>query len=170
MQILIFISIVLALYAIWVARKAHQRIDNPPRSFHFTLQETKEINLDMAKIQFYVLHLSGARVFFDEDTFDNINISKKIDTFAKIDDKRQITCYSQGSTLMFGYITDPDKKEAEQGEELHLGVLSLPRYSKNRQIIERYLKESGWEIKRALSLDDLCFSKENLEIYITYIS
>jgi len=177
MYILVFISITIALCAMWVARSAYLRIDNPPRSFHFTLSEAREIDrekgenvFDKESIRFYVLYLSGSRVFFDEDTFENINISSKIDTVAKINNKREIVCYSLGGALIFGYVTDPDKKEAEQGEELHLSILSLPQSSENRQKIENYLKGSGWKIKRALSLDDLRFSKDNLEVYISYIS
>lgn len=185
MQTLIFISIALSLYAIHVARNAHLRIDKPPRSFHFTLSEVNENNyenaesvLDDAKIKFYILYLSGSRVFFDEDTFKNININQKIDTFAKLGDKKQIHCRSWGDALRIRYITDQDSDRAEQGEELLLDLLSLPKSSnnvlrenKNFELIKKYLTESGWEIKnRSLSFDDLWFSKGNFEIYITYIS
>ena len=177
MDILIFVSIAIALYAIWVAQNAHSRIDNPPRSFHFTLSEARktdyskgESEFDKARIKFYVLYLSGKRVFFDEHTFNNININSKIDTSAKIDSKKELVLHSWGGALRFGYVADQNKEAAEQGEELHTDVLSLPQTPENRKRLEEYLKQEGWKIEKGLSLDDVRMTKDKLEIYITYIS
>jgi len=168
MYYLIFISIALSLYALYVARNVSLRLESSPRSFHFTLSkvgESKDI-----KIKFYVLYLSGTRVFFDQETYENINISRKIDTSIEITKDKLIKCFSWGDSLRLQYIINGDSERAEQGEELSLNLLSLPKSSESTKSIENQLKQDGWEMKRALSTDDLCFIKENLEIYLTYIS
>ncbi|MEX0931266.1 MAG: hypothetical protein WDZ88_00790 [Candidatus Paceibacterota bacterium] len=177
MYILSIIAILIALYTIRVARNAHFRINNPPRSFHFTLSKSRDVddlkgeNISArAKIRFYVLYLSGKRVYFDDDTFDNISINRKIDTNTQIDSKKELVLHSWGDILRLQYITDPEKENAEQGEELLPDVLSLPKSSKNQEIIKDYLKQNGWKIETALSFDDIRITKDNLEVYITYIS
>lgn len=172
MQTLVFVSIALTLYALYVARNAHVRLNNRPRSFHFTLSKIGE----EAKIKFYVLYLSGSRVFFDQETFDNINISRKISTFADLPKNKQITCATWGNSLRVQY-ADKDKEIAEQAEELSLDILSLSKASDsplgkdpNAEKVRGYLEETGWEIKEALSFNDIHFVKDNFEVYIAYIS
>lgn len=172
MQIFVFISIGLALYALYVARNAHVRLNNRPRSFHFTLSKSGT----EAKIKFYVLYLSGSRVFFDEKTSDNINISAKVYAYVDLPKNKQITCASWGNSLRVQYASN-NKEIAEQAEELSLDVLSLPKASDgplgkdtNAEIVRGYLEETGWEAKEALSFNDMHFTKDNFEVYIAYIS
>ena len=169
MYYLIFISIALALYALYVAKNAHR---DKPRSFHFTLI-IRDKN-KYATIKFYVLYLSGTRVFLCQDASKNINLTPKINTWdacAEISNNKLITCESQGKdSLVLQYIADKSSKMATQSEELSLDLLSLPNPSITRESIEKHLKQAGWEIERALSGDDLSFDKENLSVYLTYIS
>lgn len=159
------VGLALAIYALIVARHAHSRLDSQPRSFHFTVSKT---DADHEKISFFVLYLSGAKVFFKQETSETVNISAKIDTSLDFKKGGSIVCESLGSTLKLQYITNKSS-DAEQGEELALDLLSLPSTTKNKAMIENYFKKAGWGMKRAFS-NDLHYIKENLDLYISYLS
>jgi len=168
MYILISIAILLAFYALYVARSAHSRFDSSPRSFHLTL--TRKSKDGDGKIQFYVLYLSGARVFLDQQ-FESVNITPKMNISSEIANGKFIECWSEGDFLRWRYVlTDNKKEHFESGDELSLSLLSLPKSVDSSKSIEAYLKQEGWESKRALFTDDLYFVKDNLEVYLTYVS
>ena len=69
----------------WVARSAYLRIDNPPRSFHFTLSEAREIDREKGENVFLDTIIAEEKARDKQDSTREHAPLKKADDAVLID-------------------------------------------------------------------------------------
>jgi len=157
MNIWVIVSLVISIYALVSIKRKKE-----PRSFYV------EATLNhKTSIGFYVLYVSGSRLFFQEKTDNGLNISSHISIFSETNLGHQIVCESHGNVLSIQHLSSINEHEALQGERLDIGMLSLTL--KYQNLIEGHLDEMGWNIDDSLS-GDLRFSKDNIQVYVSYLA